>query len=291
LAFDGARVAHDYPRLTHVESTVVPFVWHLGVSMIEPILMLVTVIWVLIGATLIMPHFAEKKMTRKGGRIDKLESGFHERLNRMQNNIDHKVKRLESHMERFEGKIDAFPEIPENIPTMAEINRSIDHVGKSTVDNINNLQDNLPNLMVKTIQTEEFATAIKSYEGRMYAAKGIELDKIKKLTAGYTHGMEAAEKVYIDKIQNGPPDDRTELTLILKDALQLAEENGYIEEGSTEQKIGLVHGVMKLIDRLQNRGNTSSPSNGGSLLSSAPSHYQPSHSIAGGGSELDNYYR
>lgn len=231
--------------------------------MIEPILMLLTAIWVLTGAILIMPHFAEKKMTRKGGRIDNLETNFNKRLD----SIEEKI--------------------PVDIPSMVNINKSIDHIGQSTVDNINNLQKNIPQLIIDTIKTDEFHTEIKSYEGRMYAAKGIDIDKFKKLTAGYTHGMEAAEKVYIDKIQNGSPDDRTELTLILRDALQLAEENGFIEEGSTEQKIGLVQGVMRLIDRLQNRGNTSSPTNGGRFPSTTPSSPLPS----GGGSELDTYYR
>lgn len=239
--------------------------------------MLLTGIWVLIGAILIMPHFAEKKMTKKDGKIDKLETNFENRLNHLEDTVTIEFREL--------------PKIPGDIPSMKDIQKIIDTqrelINKNLATVKDNILDNAPQMMLNAIDSPKFEEKIKQYEGRMYAAKGVDIKKLQALTADYTHGMEAAEKVYIDKIQNGDPDDRTEVTLILRDALQLAEDNGYIEEGSTEQKIGLIQGVMRLIDRLSKRGNTSSyPANGGSLLSSAPSNLP-----SGGGSELDNYYR
>lgn len=214
---------------------------------------LITALWVIIGAIFIMPHFAERKMTRKGGRIDKLESGFHKRLDRMEKKI------------------------PKDIPTMKEIQAE----RAKTTENLMKFQKSIPKLLIQTVQTEEFETAVKSYEGRMYRAKGIDMAQAQK-------GIDAAEKIFLEKIQNQDPDheERNEMLLIVKDSIKIAEDMGYIEEGSTDQKMGVVQGILGIYDRLQRRNNGSGSSSSlrGGYISSPPPNFK-------GGSELENYYR
>lgn len=218
--------------------------------------------WSIFMAVKVMPIYVDRKVGKPGGTVDRV-------ITKAEDRIAAKVI----------AKIPPFPPIPGvpvDLPTMEDIRVMVSQERAKTTENLNLFQKNIPDLIIQTVQTPQFEAVFKSYEGRMYAAKGIELDKIKNLTADYTDGMEAAEKVYLDKIQDPEPDDRTELTLLLKDALRLAEDAGYIEEGSTKQKMGLVHGVLKIIDRLKDR-------NGGTATRGP--------NLASGGNELDNYYR
>jgi len=249
--------------------------------MIEPILMLITIIWVLIGAIKIMPHFADKKVSRKGGKIDKLEQGFHKRLDRIEKNIPKVPKDIPT-MVGIQAELDKIQNsIPKNIPTMKEIQAE----RKKTTDNLMDFQKAIPNLIIQTVKTKEFAAEVESYtkstEGRMYRAKGIDM-------ANYEKGVDAAQTIFLDKVQNQDPNhqERNEMMLIIRDTIKTAEQAGLIEEGSVDQKMGVVQGVMGIIDKLQARNNgrsSSSPQSGGFLL--APPQ------LTSGSNELEGYYR
>lgn len=231
--------------------------------MVEPLLMLITALWVFFGAVFIMPYFVNRKINKEGGTVDTV--------------VDKAVNKIKA---EIPDPPDFSKILPQDLPTMAEVNRSIDHLGSE-------IHRNIPTLINDYIQSDTFENTFRTFEGRMYRAKGIELDKLKRMNDDYVVGMEAAEKVYLSKIQNPDPNDNSELKFILHDALNIAEQAGFIEEGSTEQKMGLVHGVLQLIERLQShsKNRTSSP------LGVTPTHPTFSFKRSNGGSELDNYYR
>lgn len=238
------------------------------------IMALITAIWVLIGAILVMPHFANKKMTQKGGKIDRLEQGFHKRLDRIEKKLPENLPTLES-IQALEDKI------PKNVPTMESIRAEIQAERKKTTENLQILHKDIPPMFIEVMKTKEFddqiSTIVKQHEGRLWRAKGIDMQQAQK-------GIDAAEQVFLEKIQNQDPktQDRSELFMIIRDTIETAEKAGLIEEGSTDQKMGVVQGVMGIVDKLQarNKGQSSSPNRGGFLP--PPPRYS--------GNELD-YYR
>lgn len=220
---------------------------------------LITMTWVLIGAVLIMPYFAERKMTRKGGRIDTLETGFHSRL------------------DVIEEKMSDLPVIPDNVPDMNQITKLIEDGRENTVKVLEDVQMRLSKNM-RNIDANipiHISNGIKSMEGRMYRAKGINKQDHEK-------GIDAAKEVILHGIED--PQDQTPIMQIVRHFVQVAADAELIDPENADQKIGLVQGILEGVKMFQNRGE--SPMGSG-VLRSSPGHSSlPSH-----GSELDNYYR
>lgn len=257
------------------------------------VMALITMTWVLIGAVLIMPHFAEKKMTRKGGRIDTLESGFNTKLDSMEtlitarvSDVDVQVANIQSQItasiSELDAKVDAikFPEmpvIPDNIPDMTQITKLIEDGRENTVKVLEDVQLRLSKNMQHINENIpiHISNGIKSMEGRMYRAKGINMQDHEK-------GIDAAKEVILEGIEN--KQDQTPIMQIVRHFVNVAADAELIDPENADQKIGLVQGILEGVKMFQNRGE--SPMGGNALMSSSGRSSLPSS-----GDGMDGYYR
>lgn len=242
-----------------------------GVEIPTEVTLLATCIWVFIGAVFIMPYFVNRRVERPKGTVSKIKKEV--------------LDEIDDKFEEMKKEFPKIPEFPQDIPTLKEVHTAMDNVGVQLTANINNLQDQVPKLVVSALQTPEFETEFKRFEGRMWRAKGVDLEKMQGLTLDHQKGYDAAKQVYLQKIENPDPNDKSELKMILFDALKIAEDGGLIDEGSAEQKMGMIHGVLDIVQRLQNRGNNGNTSSLGAGHSPAPSPLKSQ------GNEIDSYYR
>jgi len=186
--------------------------------------------------------------------ISKLRDELQVQRGYIEENISEITLEIDSKIEAIE-----IPSFPGSIPSMGEIKQLVEDGRQKTNGNLDQLQRAIPGLIIATLETQEFETLLKQYEGRMYRAKGIDIEDHQK-------GLEAAEQVYLEKIERDDPNDRSELKLILKDALQVAADAGYIDPDSVSQKIGMVEGILRIVDRVKKIGSGGSAGTGSTGL-------------------------
>jgi len=189
-------------------------------------------------------------------KIMMLETTVNERVNdinlKIANSLEVQKGYIEENISEVEDKIDniKFPEIPENIPDMKKITKLVDDMGEQLNKNMCTIDTNIP---------AHIESGIKKMEGRLYKAKGIDMQAHEK-------GMDVAKHVMVAEIEN-PTGEATPMMQIVRHFVQVAADADLIDPENADQKIGLIQGIIQGIGMLQNRGKA--PGNGGGFSPSS----------------------
>lgn len=175
--------------------------------------------------------------------VDPMITQFKDDLEVQRGYIEENISEI---TEDISKRIDSIPvpSLPESIPSMEEIRTLVKGAATINADHLEEVRKGMPLMIIQTLQSSEAEALFKSYEGRMYRMKGIDIEDHQK-------GIEAAQEVYMEKIENDDPTDHTEIKMILKDALKIAAEGGLIDPENIDQKIGMVEGILRIAKRLK----------------------------------------